>query len=140
MLDPTVINHHIPGLHEYLHSSINPTDLTEEADKCHGYHASVAQVISMAEIAEDSASLNCDQVRTNFADTLANEKGGKVTDAEVNRKVVCVEEFLKAKSIKHQASASQTLFKGLLRNLEMRHAVVVALINRSNAELRSQRV
>lgn len=127
----------IPGLHEFVHSALNRGDLTDEADKCHGFHASVVEHLSEAEKREAEAAIELDQIRDQFAETLLAEKG-KVSDAEVNRRVPRCEEWAKKKAEKEHHGATQTLFKGFQRNLEMRHATVIALINRSNAEIRAQ--
>lgn len=129
----------VPGLHAFVRTPINRADLTDEADKCHGYHASIVEQLAMAERRESETSLTLDQIRDHFAETLVAQQG-KVSEAEVSRRIVRLDEWVKVHAEKIQHAANQTLFKGFQRNLEMRHAIVVALINRSNAEIRAQHV
>ncbi len=129
----------IPGLRDFVHAPINRGDLTEEADKCHGYHASVVEILAMVEFKEAEMSLKCDQARNDFADTIAAEKG-KVSEAALNREVVRYEPWIAARTEYKRCGSDQTLLKGLKINLEIRHQTVIALINRSNAEIRAQHV
>ncbi len=134
---PAEFSTHVAGLMEFLKSEIRRGDLVEEINYTQGYHATIAELLSKLEFTESQADLHCSQIRDEFAERL-REESGKVSEAEVTRRIVRLDTWSEKTSEKQQCTADVIRFEGFKKNLEMRHMAVVALINRENAEIRAQ--
>lgn len=120
------------GYREFVGSPLNSNSRIDQ-DKIYAYGAWTIEQCARFERAVSVAKLELKQVVDTFADALSG--GQKITQAEVERRVVNLKEYEEKHRELADCEALLVLFKGYMKLLEMKNSDIITLLNYRSREL-----